>query len=109
MVGRKAVNAEIQGYLQDLEASGIHIEKAYLFGSMYHGNPNEYSDIDLAVWSNDFSNDYFENIERTAHLKRKYKRVELHPFQMNETKDNNPFIAIIESTGKSIQMGLPVL
>ena len=77
MVGRSAVNQEIQGFLKDLEALGFQIEKAILFGSMYNGIPHAYSDIDLAVWSSGFSSNYFENMERTASLKRKHKRMEL--------------------------------
>ncbi len=109
MVGRSAVNREIQEYLKDLEASGFRVEKAYLFGSMYNGQPHAYSDIDLAVWSPDFSDNYFETVEKTAHLKRLHKRIELHPFQLKDTADNNPFIAVIESTGKKVEAGVETI
>jgi predicted nucleotidyltransferase len=105
MVTKSAVNREIQGFLEALEAAGFRVEKAYLFGSMYKGNPHAYSDIDLAVWSPDFSDNYFETMEKTAHLKRLHKRIELHPFQLKDTADNNPFVGVIESTGKKIKMG----
>ena len=109
MVGRSAINREIQEYLKDLEASGFRVEKAYLFGSMYNGQPHAYSDIDLAVWSPDFSDNYFEIVEKTAHLKRLHKRIELHPFQLKDTADNNPFIAVIESTGKKVEAGVETI
>jgi predicted nucleotidyltransferase len=109
MVTKSAVNREIQGFLEALEAAGFRVEKAYLFGSMYKGNPHAYSDIDLAVWSPDFSSNYFENMERTASCKRLFKRIELHPFLMEEDADNNPFVGVIESTGKKIKMGEDVL
>jgi predicted nucleotidyltransferase len=60
MISKSAVNREIQGFLEALESAGFRVEKAYLFGSMYKGNPHAYSDIDLAVWSPEFSNNYFE-------------------------------------------------
>lgn len=106
MVGRSAVNREIQDFLQDLEELGFPVARAYLFGSMIHGNPHKYSDIDLAVWSEGFSMNYFENIEKTASLKRRYKRIELHPFQLKDTSANNPFIATIEMTGKKVELGI---
>ena len=109
MISKSAVNREIQGFLEALESAGFRVEKAYLFGSMYKGNPHAYSDIDLAVWSPDFSNNYFENMEKTASCKRLFKRVELHPFRPEEHSGDNPFIAVIENTGKQIFMGISAL
>jgi predicted nucleotidyltransferase len=105
MVRTKDIENEIAGYLVALEQWGFAVNKAILFGSMAKGNPHEYSDIDLAVWNKDFSDNYFLNIERTAPLKRTFKRVELHPFGENETAETNPFIEEIEHTGKIIIAG----
>lgn len=102
MVRRKDVEDEITGYLTELAELGFAPQKAILFGSMAKGNPHEYSDIDLAIWRKDFTDNYFLNIEKTASLKRKFKRIELHPFTENETAESNPFIAEIEATGKTI-------
>jgi predicted nucleotidyltransferase len=109
MVTKSAVNREIQGFLEALESAGFRVEKAYLFGSMYKGNPHAYSDIDLAVWSPDFSSNYFENMEKTASCKRLFKRIELHPFQLKDTAENNPFITVIESTGKRVKAGVETI
>ena len=109
MISKSAVNREIQGFLEALESAGFRVEKAYLFGSMYKGNPHAYSDIDLAVWSPDFSSNYFENMEKTAPLKRLFKRVELHPFQLQDSAENNPFITVIESTGKKVENGMETI
>ena len=90
-------------------AESYRIDKAQLFGSIYKGNPHAYSDIDLAVWSPDFSDNYFETMEKTAHLKRLHKRIELHPFQLKDTAENNPFITVIESTGKRVKAGVETI
>jgi predicted nucleotidyltransferase len=37
-----------------LESKGIRIDKIILFGSYAKGTANEYSDIDIAIISNDF-------------------------------------------------------
>ncbi len=104
MVRRKDIENEVAGYLTGLTELGFTLKKAILFGSMAKENPHEYSDIDLAVWSKDFSDNYFLNIEKTASLKRKFKRIELHPFTESETAEDNPFIEEIEATGKLIQI-----
>ena len=99
MVTRKDIELEVNGYLHALSENGFSWEKAYLFGSYVKGNPGEYSDIDLAVWSNTFDGNYFKVIEKTAFLRRTYKNIELHPFIMDDTRHNNPFIGEIEDTG----------
>ncbi len=102
MVRRKNIENEINGFLVALKENGFAVQKAILFGSMAKGNPHEYSDIDLAVWSEHFTDNYFLNIEKTAFIKRQFKNIELHPFPLNETADTNPFIEEINATGKVV-------
>jgi predicted nucleotidyltransferase len=99
MVRRKDIEAEINGYLKALEEAGFPFQKAILFGSYAKGNPNEYSDIDLAVWSAAFTDPYFTIMEKVAPLRRTFKNIELHPFLLEDTSENNPFIKEIENTG----------
>jgi hypothetical protein len=61
--------------------------------------PKEYSDIDLAVWSDFFTDDYFTVMEKVAPLRRTFKNIELHPFSSDDNAENNPFIKEIENTG----------
>ena len=99
MVRRKDIEAEINGYLKALTEKGFPFRKAILFGSFAKGNPTEYSDIDLAVWSAAFIDPYFTIMEKVAPLRRTFKNIELHPFLLEDTSDNNPFIKEIENTG----------
>lgn len=99
MVTRRNIESEVNGYLEALKQNGFSWRKAYLFGSYVKGNSSQYSDIDLAVWSNTFDEDYFKVIEKTAFLRRTFKNIELHPFIMGDTRHNNPFIGEIEDTG----------
>lgn len=103
MVRRKDIEAEINGYLKALSDLGFPFQKAILFGSYAKGNPNKYSDIDLAVWSRKFRDPYFSIIEKVAPLRRTFKNIELHPFALEDNSDNNPFIKEIENTGVLIE------
>lgn len=103
MVRKKDIEQEINGYLNALQKKGISIDKVILFGSYVKGQPHAYSDIDLAVWSKDFKDDYFTIMENIAPLKRYYKNIELHPFNELENAENNPFIREIERTGIVIE------
>lgn len=99
MVRRKDIEAEINGYLKALADLGFSFEKAILFGSYAKGNPHAYSDIDLAVWSPAFTDAYFTIMEKVAPLRRTFKNIELHPFNLDDNAENNPFIREIENTG----------
>lgn len=99
MVRRKDIEAEINGYLKALSEKGFPFQKAVLFGSYAKGNPHELSDIDLAVWSAAFTDDYFTIIEKVAPLRRTYNNIEIHPFNLEDNGENNPFIKEIENTG----------
>ncbi len=46
----------IEFFGAELKASGIHVDKLVLFGSHASGQPDENSDIDIAVVSRDFEN-----------------------------------------------------
>lgn len=48
------VQNKIERFIVELEKIGINVEKVILFGSYAKGTNNEWSDIDLAVVSNDF-------------------------------------------------------
>ena len=102
MVRRKDIEAEINGYLKALTSLGYPFQKAVLFGSYVKGNPHKYSDIDLAVWSNSFTDAYFTIMEKVAPLRRTFKNIELHPFILEDNAENNPFIQEIENTGVMI-------
>ena len=105
MVRRKDIETEINGYLKALSNLGFPYQKAILFGSIVKGNPHKYSDIDLAVWSTAFTAAYFTIMEKVAPLRRTFKRIELHPFILEDTPENNPFIKEIENTGVVIDPG----
>ncbi|HEV2830794.1 MAG TPA: nucleotidyltransferase domain-containing protein [Hanamia sp.] len=105
MVRRKDIADEVNGYLKALCDIGFPFQKAIVFGSYVKGNPHEYSDIDLAVWSSYFPYDYFTIIEKVAPLRRTFKNIELHPFCLEDNAENNPFIKEIENTGVAIMPG----
>lgn len=50
------VKKEIQGFVGNLRADNLPIDKIFLFGSYAKGNPTKWSDIDLCVISPKFKN-----------------------------------------------------
>ncbi|MFQ5636493.1 MAG: nucleotidyltransferase domain-containing protein [bacterium] len=58
----------LKKYITELEKSGIHIKSAFLFGSYAHGRIHEWSDIDIALVSDDFEGVRFYDREKIAEV-----------------------------------------
>jgi predicted nucleotidyltransferase len=98
---KKLLN-HIQRFLLALEGEGYAFNKVILFGSYSNGYPHELSDIDLAIWSPQFSDDPYESKEKIRSLLQSYTPIQLHPYASGETAQTDPFIAEIERTGKEV-------
>ena len=79
------------------------IDAPYVYGSQARGTATEWSDIDVAVVSHDFSADLFE--ERLALMRLAAgvdDRIEPHPFTPEDFTSNHPLVAEIQRTGVRI-------
>jgi uncharacterized protein len=82
--------------------SNLSIQKAVLFGSFAKNEQHEYSDIDLALWSDAFTGIVFLDYKFFSALKYKNKmfsEIECHTFTFNQP---NPFEEEILRTGVEI-------
>jgi uncharacterized protein len=87
--------------------SNLSIQKAVLFGSFAKNEQHEYSDIDLALWSDAFSGVGFLDYKFFSALKYKNKvfsEIECHTFT---NQHPNPFEEEILKTGIVINLNLP--
>jgi predicted nucleotidyltransferase len=81
------------------------VERAILYGSYAKGNYNQYSDIDVAIFSEGFRGKSSIEINTFLFsLARKYKEVCIEPigFFGSDLQEDNPFIKEIVATGKEI-------
>lgn len=86
-------------YLKKCSELDIRIEKAFLFGSYVSGNYHDYSDIDLAIFSPDFTSDILKNNERIAKANIHFPEIEAHTFSLEEYgKDNLIMYALKKSS-----------
>ncbi len=104
MFTRRALNDKINGFLTELESNNFRVAKAILFGSYATGKVNENSDIDLAVWLSDLPEKHWTEIPGIPHIVAKYSPISPRFYDVNETGKDDPFIGIIEKTGKIIDM-----
>ena len=96
------IDSKIHLFLQ-LASKRIRIVQAYLFGSSVKGNRYQWSDIDLAIVSPDFSGDSFEDSKVLFPLILQIDRsIEVHPFCPADFSSENPFVKEILETGVQI-------
>ena len=76
------------------------VSKIILFGSYSTGRQHDYSDIDVAVVSPDFTGDRIEDQLRLMKYRRTVDlRIEPMPFTPGEFVPTNPFVRNIVETG----------
>lgn len=78
----------------------INVGQVYLFGSYANGVPGKYSDIDLAIVSEDFEGvRFFDRKRLYKYLVKVNTDIELHPFKTEDFTSDDPFVAEIIKTG----------
>ncbi len=93
----------IRSFLDKLRRSGLHISKAYLFGSYARGQADKQSDIDVAIISPQISNDRFEERVRLTTLAASIDvRLEPLPFNLDSFSDDDPFVRQIKDEGVAV-------
>jgi hypothetical protein len=95
----------ITKYIRELESHDIPVQEVFLFGSYAGKNPRSESDIDLAVISEAFTEDRFENRRRIVPLRRKIdNRIEPLPFSPIRFAQGGILADEIKRTGIKIDL-----
>jgi len=90
----------IKNFVIEAKIDNITIEKAFLFGSYAKGTNHEYSDIDIAVVSDDFQGIRFYDNEKLSRSKVDTSiDLETHPYRPEDFNEDNPFVKEILETG----------
>ncbi len=94
-----SVEEIIQSFLNAVSRR-YRIKAAYLYGSQVKGMASQWSDIDVAVVSSDFSDDLFEERLALMHLAARIdSRIEPRPFKEETFNGNDPIASEIQRHG----------
>jgi len=90
----------IQKFIDEASKNNIHISKAILFGSYANGTQNEWSDIDFAVVSDDFTGTRFYDWDllKKAKFAVSYDLSPI-PYKTEDFTPDNLFVKEILKTG----------
>ena len=96
------VNKKVTQFIKLLK-NDFHLNAVYLFGSTVRGKSDTRSDIDLAIVSQDFIGDSFDDTKRLIpYILKVDTAIEVHPFRPEDFTNANPFVQEILSTGLKI-------
>jgi predicted nucleotidyltransferase len=103
---KKQVNIDIpiKRYIEALEEK-VKVSKVVLYGSWVNGQPHEYSDIDLAVFSPDFGKNKLLELQLLSKLSWTVdESIEAIPYSVDLLDNPNPssFVYEILKTGKTV-------
>jgi predicted nucleotidyltransferase len=90
--------------IEDLRKNGYNPARVILFGSVAKGKAHAHSDIDVAIWDEQFTGCRPIDIEAMVKILHRHPRVEVHTYPAGETGEDNPFIKEIENHGTEISL-----
>jgi predicted nucleotidyltransferase len=73
-------------FVKECKALPISIDRAILFGSTVQGNSHKDSDIDLALFSENFGENILKNIDLIGKVNIRYPEIDVHTFNTSEQK-----------------------
>jgi predicted nucleotidyltransferase len=95
----------LERFLVLLKTTPIRIERAVLFGSYARGYAHEWSDIDVALVSPDFSGvRFYDRKMLNPFMLNVDTRIETHPFRPEDFTEEDPFVEEIMRTGVELHV-----
>lgn len=94
----------INDYIAECKKIGLQLNRVVLFGSYARNTANEWSDIDLALISDDFTGMPLDDRDKTALADIKFTDIESHLFNTKYFEESDPFIEEIKRTGREIKI-----
>ena len=102
MAQKTTIKNKIKEFVKDIK-NKIHVKSAYCFGSYVTGKSTPYSDIDVAIISDDFTGFKFEDRQKiNPYILKHNINIEVHPFTLQELREKTPFLQAIIASGKKI-------
>lgn len=90
---------DIKAFIAQLKRK-ISVKSVYLFGSYVRGANKDFSDIDLAIISDDFKGCKLIDIENITNITQNINRmIEPHPFRSEDFTEDDPLVKEIITTG----------
>ena len=102
MADQKVAIELVKRYVEQCLERNIRFQKVILFGSTIKGNAHEYSDIDVLLVSDQFTDNSLDNWKILAPVTAKNFDIEPHPYPTASFKKGDPFLEEVLQTGVEV-------
>ncbi len=104
MFTKETLTQYISNYIKACNRLGVYFSKVILFGSYAKDRAHEWSDIDLALVSDNFSGMILDDITKISPANIRFVDIEPHPFSTKYFEKGDPFIEEIIKSGTEIKI-----
>lgn len=92
-------------FIKLIKSTNINIEKIIIFGSYARGAGGEWSDIDIAIVSPEFSGiPFYDRKILNPFILKVDTRIEPHPFKPEDFTEDNGFVREIIKNGVEVKI-----
>jgi predicted nucleotidyltransferase len=100
MLTKDVVIETVRNYANRIEACGVNLRTVILYGSFAKGTQHEWSDIDIALVSDEFTGFTFDDKKLFPYIgKDPYIRIEAMTYPTDYFRESDPFIEEIKKDG----------
>lgn len=92
MVTRESAINTAKSFIDECKLNGLVFRKVLIFGSVAKNTMHEWSDIDLLLVSDQFSENIFENLKMYSKINIRYPIIETHPYPTSYFVEGDGFI-----------------
>jgi len=104
MLKREDAIKYVHDFLHACKSLPVKIDKAILFGSALTGKSNENSDIDLALFSGNFTDNVLQNLDKIAIVNIRFPDLDIHTYPTKAYAGNGFLLDEIKKTGLEITL-----
>ena len=104
MVTQQSAIETVNSFVKDVKAEGINLNRVILYGSFSRNQQHEYSDIDVALISDQFSGIGFRDIPLFVKALRKYYVIQPKTFSSEDFNNENALAEEILRNGIEINV-----
>ena len=90
MYSKSDINSIVNKFIS-LVSDEFPLRRVYLFGSYAKGDAKDYSDVDLAIVSDNFEGSrFFDKKKLNKYILKTSVDLEVHPFRTEDFTEDNP-------------------
>ena len=102
MLTKRIAISRAKKFVNECAALPLKIDRAILFGSSANGMAGKNSDIDIALFSDNFSDNILSNLDIIGSVNIRYPEIDVHTYPSKYLKGNKSYLLNIQFSGIEI-------